>query len=135
MKYLTRSFCFGKEYWGKGIATKTHAEFLAYVKIRPLYAHVAKHNIGSFRMLQKCGFKVSGEDKFFDISGKYLLITNVILDSLPYILKIGTLMNAENTDYFLLSAKVSVFQSLKIVLYGREILEKNNKMPVRKIST
>jgi RimJ/RimL family protein N-acetyltransferase len=60
----------GKEYWGKGIATKALAEFLAYVKIRPLYAHVAKHNIGSFRVLQKCRFKVSGEDKFSDISGK-----------------------------------------------------------------
>jgi len=30
----------------------------------PLYAHVARHNIGSQRVLQKCGFVISGEDKF-----------------------------------------------------------------------
>ena len=31
----------GKDYWGKGIATKALAEFLGYVKSRPLFAHVA----------------------------------------------------------------------------------------------
>jgi RimJ/RimL family protein N-acetyltransferase len=55
----------GKEYWGKGVATKALAAFLNYVKIRPLYAHVAKHNIGSRRVLEKCGFKVTGEGKGF----------------------------------------------------------------------
>lgn len=54
----------GKEYWGRGIATKALAEFLGHVKERPLYAHVAKHNIGSIRVLEKCGFKVIGEDIF-----------------------------------------------------------------------
>jgi len=39
-------------------------EFPGYVKIRPLYAHVAKHNVASLRVLQKCGFVISGEDKF-----------------------------------------------------------------------
>jgi RimJ/RimL family protein N-acetyltransferase len=42
------------------------AEFLGYMKTRPLYAHVAKHNVASLRVLQKCGFKISGEDKFSD---------------------------------------------------------------------
>jgi RimJ/RimL family protein N-acetyltransferase len=55
----------GKEYWGKGIATKALAAFLDHVKTRPLYAHVAKHNIGSRRVLEKCGFTVEGEDKGF----------------------------------------------------------------------
>ncbi|HMB22627.1 MAG: GNAT family N-acetyltransferase [Chloroflexota bacterium] len=55
----------GKEYWGKGIATQALAEFLHYIETRPLYAHVAKHNIASRRVLEKCGFKVSGEDSFF----------------------------------------------------------------------
>ena|SRR5688572_15413453 len=53
----------GKEYWGKGIATKALAAFLDYVKTRPLYAHVAKHNVGSRRVLEKCGFTIVGEDK------------------------------------------------------------------------
>ena len=52
----------GKEYWGKGIATRALALFLDLVKTRPLYAHVVKHNIGSQRVLEKCGFKVIGEE-------------------------------------------------------------------------
>lgn len=60
----------GKEYWGKGIATRALAAFLDYVETRPLYAHVAKHNIGSRWVLEKCGFTIAGEDKFFDTSGR-----------------------------------------------------------------
>jgi RimJ/RimL family protein N-acetyltransferase len=52
----------GREFWGKGIATKALAEFLGYVKTRPLYGYVAKHNIGSRRVLEKCGFEFFGED-------------------------------------------------------------------------
>ncbi len=55
----------GKAYWGKGIATRALAEFLTYIETRPLYARVAKHNIASRRVLEKCGFTVSGEDSFF----------------------------------------------------------------------
>ena len=55
----------GKEYWGKGLATRALAEFLDHVTTRPLYAHVAKHNIASIRVLEKCGFTISGEDKEF----------------------------------------------------------------------
>lgn len=61
----------GKEYWGKGIATLALEEFLKSIQTRPLYAHVAKHNIGSRRVLEKCGFKIVGEDRFFsEISGR-----------------------------------------------------------------
>ncbi len=52
----------GKEYWGKGIATKALVLFLDLVKTRPLYAHVVKHNIASRRVLEKCGFKVTVEE-------------------------------------------------------------------------
>jgi RimJ/RimL family protein N-acetyltransferase len=52
----------GKHYWGKGVATKALAAFLGHVTARPLYAHVAKHNIASIRVLEKCGFTVSGEE-------------------------------------------------------------------------
>lgn len=58
----------GKEFWGKGIATKALEEFLKEIMTRPLYAHVAKHNLGSKRVLEKCGFTVSGEDRFFSES-------------------------------------------------------------------
>jgi RimJ/RimL family protein N-acetyltransferase len=56
----------GKEYWGKGIATKALLQFLDIVKTRPLFAHVAKNNLGSRRVLEKCGFSLIREDKFMD---------------------------------------------------------------------
>jgi RimJ/RimL family protein N-acetyltransferase len=51
----------GKEYWGKGVATKALSEFLRLLETRPLYAHVAKHNAASLLVLQKCGFMITGE--------------------------------------------------------------------------
>jgi RimJ/RimL family protein N-acetyltransferase len=59
----------GKEYWGKGIATQALAEYVEIVKTRPLFAHVARHNIGSRRVLEKCGFKVIGEDSYINPAG------------------------------------------------------------------
>jgi RimJ/RimL family protein N-acetyltransferase len=53
----------GREYWGKGIATQALSEFLSVVKTRPLYAYVAKHNLASQRVLEKCGFVVVAEDE------------------------------------------------------------------------
>jgi RimJ/RimL family protein N-acetyltransferase len=61
----------GRAYWGKSIATEALAQFLRIVIERPLYAHVAKHNIGSQRVLEKCGFTICGEDKIFsDVHGE-----------------------------------------------------------------
>jgi len=59
----------GREYWGKGIATLALAEFLELDTVRPLYARVAKHNIGSKRVLEKCGFAVCGEDIIPSVAG------------------------------------------------------------------
>ncbi len=53
----------GREYWGKGIATRALAAFLEIVKTRPLCAHAAKHNLASIRVLEKCGFTNVGEDQ------------------------------------------------------------------------
>ena len=55
----------GREYWGKGIATRALAAFLEQVTTRPLYAYVAKHNLASIRVLEKCGFIITGEDTEF----------------------------------------------------------------------
>ncbi|MCA1834309.1 MAG: GNAT family N-acetyltransferase [Actinomycetota bacterium] len=52
----------GKAYWGRGIATAALAQILDTVKTRPLYAHVANHNAGSIRVLEKCGFAFAGTD-------------------------------------------------------------------------
>ena len=59
----------GKEYWGQGIATRALSEFLEQVPLRPLRAVVAKHNRGSLRVLEKCGFRIVGEDKEFSKVG------------------------------------------------------------------
>jgi RimJ/RimL family protein N-acetyltransferase len=48
----------GKEYWGKGVATRALFAFLHQVTDRPLHAHVVKHNVGSIRVLEKCGFSL-----------------------------------------------------------------------------
>ena len=55
----------GKDYWGKGIATRALSEFLGLIRIRPLRARAAKDNIASLRVLEKCGFAVVGEDRGF----------------------------------------------------------------------
>lgn len=59
------TYWIGKEYWGQGIATRALSAFLDHVKARPLYARAAKDNVASLRVLEKCGFKIVGEDKGF----------------------------------------------------------------------
>ena len=55
----------GRESWGKGIATVALSAFLIRVTERPLAVRVAKDNVASLRVLQKCGFIMTGEDKGF----------------------------------------------------------------------
>src|SRR6185436_13609483 len=52
----------GKEYWGQGVATQALSALLKLVEQRPLYAFVAKHNLGSRRVLEKCGFALHAEE-------------------------------------------------------------------------
>jgi RimJ/RimL family protein N-acetyltransferase len=51
----------GREFWGRGIATRALGAFLGELSTRPLYAHVAAHNVASIRVLEKCGFAISDE--------------------------------------------------------------------------
>ena len=57
----------GRSFWGQGIATAALSQFLEHLDRRPLRAHVAKHNVGSLRVLEKCGFTVVGESKLGDV--------------------------------------------------------------------
>lgn len=59
------SYWIGKPYWGKGVATRALIGFLDHMQKRPLYARAAKDNLGSLRVLEKCGFARIGEDKGF----------------------------------------------------------------------
>ncbi|KRC63749.1 hypothetical protein ASE12_02590 [Aeromicrobium sp. Root236] len=47
----------GREFWGRGVATQALTLLLDDVPIRPLHAHVVAHNVGSIRVLEKCGFQ------------------------------------------------------------------------------
>jgi RimJ/RimL family protein N-acetyltransferase len=62
---LEVTYWIGREFWGKGIATKALAVFLSVLKTRPLYARAAKDNFGSLRVLEKCGFSIAGYDRGF----------------------------------------------------------------------
>lgn len=55
----------GRDFWGRGLATQALALFLAQEQLRPLFARVAADNIGSLRVLQKCGFVIYGEERGF----------------------------------------------------------------------
>ncbi len=59
------TYWIGREYWGKGLATGALTEFLDDLEVRPVYAGAAKDNVASLRVLEKCGFKVAGEEKGF----------------------------------------------------------------------
>ena len=48
----------GREFWGKGIATAAITAYLKIITERPLYAHVAKSNVASIRVLEKCEFAI-----------------------------------------------------------------------------
>lgn len=52
-----------RAYWGRGIATAALRVLLDEVRERPLYARAAADNAGSRRVLEKCGFRVTGEDR------------------------------------------------------------------------
>jgi RimJ/RimL family protein N-acetyltransferase len=47
----------GREFWGQGLATRALAELVQELD-RPVYAEVAATNVGSVRVLEKCGFTV-----------------------------------------------------------------------------
>ncbi|MFJ6729004.1 MULTISPECIES: GNAT family N-acetyltransferase [unclassified Streptomyces] len=51
-----------RAYWGRGIATAALGLLLAEVPERPLFARAAADNAGSLRVLEKCGFRVTGRD-------------------------------------------------------------------------
>lgn len=57
-----------KNFWGKGIATNALKDFLALETTRPLFGRVAFDNLGSQKVLEKCGFVKIGTDKGFALA-------------------------------------------------------------------
>lgn len=75
------SYWIGQDFWGKGVATQALRQFLEIVPIRPLFARAASDNVGSMRVLEKCGFSKTGTDKgFANARGKEIEETIYQLD-------------------------------------------------------
>ncbi|NNE68187.1 MAG: GNAT family N-acetyltransferase [Pyrinomonadaceae bacterium] len=55
---LEVGYWLGREFWGKGIATKALGEFLLIDNRRPLGATAVVTNKGSIKVLQTCGFEI-----------------------------------------------------------------------------
>ncbi|MFL1377403.1 GNAT family N-acetyltransferase [Nocardiopsis protaetiae] len=53
-RYL--GYWLGRAYWGRGIGGRALAKFLELETTRPLYADPVVGNVGSIRILEKCGF-------------------------------------------------------------------------------
>ena len=54
-----------RKFWGQGIATRALKKFLTIETIRPIFGRVAFDNLGSQKVLEKCGFDKVGTDKGF----------------------------------------------------------------------
>ena len=59
------TFWIGREYWGCGAATAALRELLRVLPERPLHARAAADNGGSIRVLEKCGFVVTRNERGF----------------------------------------------------------------------
>lgn len=63
--YAGITYWIDRKFWGRGIASSALHEFLKMEPTRPIYAGVAFDNYGSQKVLEKCGFIKTGEDKGF----------------------------------------------------------------------
>lgn len=62
---LEVTYWIGREFWGKGIATRALRGFLTLVRTRPICASAASDNFASIRVLGKCGFRPTGSARAF----------------------------------------------------------------------
>lgn len=67
------TYWLGREYWGRGIATAALAEFLKLQTARPIFARAAADNAASLRVLQKCGFVITGQDRGYANARKQVI--------------------------------------------------------------
>jgi RimJ/RimL family protein N-acetyltransferase len=54
-----------RKFWGQSIATTALTQFLTSETTRPIFGRVAFDNIGSQKVLEKCGFIKIGTDRGF----------------------------------------------------------------------
>ncbi|MBE2189774.1 MAG: GNAT family N-acetyltransferase [Candidatus Kapabacteria bacterium] len=59
------TYWIGRNFWNQGIASYALQEFLKTETARPVKGRTAFDNIGSQKVLERCGFKKTGTDKGF----------------------------------------------------------------------
>ena len=64
-EHMEVTYWLGRQFWGKGIATQALHSMLHLVGARPIFARAASDNLGSIKVLQKCGFKIIGTNRGF----------------------------------------------------------------------
>ncbi len=67
------SYWLGREFWGRGIATTALDAFLEVQTTRPLFARAAADNAASLRVLQKCGFLITGQERGYAVARKQVI--------------------------------------------------------------
>ncbi|WP_338701183.1 GNAT family N-acetyltransferase [Streptomyces sp. Q6] len=72
------TYWIGRRYWGRGAATAALRALLDLVPERPLHARAAADNFGSLRILEKCGFVVTGRERGF-ANGRGEAVDEVVL--------------------------------------------------------
>jgi RimJ/RimL family protein N-acetyltransferase len=63
------AYWYGRQHWGKGIATAALRTFLGEVHERPLFARVIADHAASRRVLEKVGFRVAARESTVEDSG------------------------------------------------------------------
>jgi RimJ/RimL family protein N-acetyltransferase len=63
------AYWYGRDHWGKGIATAALRAFLRELRERPLFARVTVDHTASRRVLEKVGFRVDGRESIVESSG------------------------------------------------------------------
>jgi RimJ/RimL family protein N-acetyltransferase len=59
------TYVVGRRHWGRGVATTALDALIDLDPTQPLHADAAADNIGSLRVLAKCGFTVTGTSRSF----------------------------------------------------------------------
>lgn len=67
-----------RAYWGRGIATAALEQLLSLVPVRPVFARAASDNLGSLRVLARCGFAAIGTNQDY-AAGRDGVIEETIL--------------------------------------------------------
>lgn len=67
-----------RAYWGRGIATRALKLMLDLVPDRPVFGRAASDNLGSLRVLERCGFEIIGTNRDY-AAGRDAVIEETIM--------------------------------------------------------